>query len=135
MASEHYDVLVIDGGTAGLVAAKRAAGGRRKVAIVERDRLGGECLWTGCIPAKTLLNSASIYRTIQKAQDYGLPADNEPLNWPDVVRAKDEVVARIAREDGEKALASADAAFLRGSAAFLSQHEVLVFGQIALAQA
>ncbi len=130
MASEHYDVLVIGGGTAGLVAAKRAAGGRRKVAIVERDRLGGECLWTGCIPAKTLLNSASVYRTIQKAQDYGLPADNEPLNWPDVVRAKDEVVARIAREDGEKALASADVAFLRGSAAFLSQHEVLVQGGV-----
>ena len=54
-----YDLLVIGGGSAGLTAAKFAARFGKSVAIVEKDRMGGDCTWTGCVPSKTLLASAA----------------------------------------------------------------------------
>src|SRR5687767_8564209 len=53
-----YDLVVIGGGTAGLVCAAGAAGLGARVALVERHRLGGDCLYTGCVPSKTLISSA-----------------------------------------------------------------------------
>ena len=53
-----WDLVVIGGGTTGLVASRTAAGFGAKVLLIERNRLGGECLWTGCVPSKALIASA-----------------------------------------------------------------------------
>ena len=58
MPTEPYNLVVVGGGTAGLVCAAGAAGLGARVALIERDRLGGECLYTGCVPSKTLIASA-----------------------------------------------------------------------------
>jgi pyruvate/2-oxoglutarate dehydrogenase complex dihydrolipoamide dehydrogenase (E3) component len=63
---EPVDLAVVGGGTAGLVAAKTAAGLGAQVALVEADRTGGECLWTGFVPSKALLAAA---RTAQAVHD------------------------------------------------------------------
>lgn len=68
----QYDVLVIGGGTGGLVAATRCAGYGLKTALVEQDRLGGECLWTGCVPTKAMLSSAEVHRLRGQAGEFGL---------------------------------------------------------------
>lgn len=62
MAEQQYDLVILGGGTAGYVAAIRASQLGKKVAIVERGRLGGTCLHKGCIPTKSLLKSAEILR-------------------------------------------------------------------------
>src|SRR5437016_8057873 len=70
--SEKFDVVIIGGGTAGLVAASGCARLGRKVALVEREALGGDCLWTGCVPTKSLVASARLAHQMRHAADYGL---------------------------------------------------------------
>lgn len=75
MASE-FDVTVIGAGPGGYVAAIRAAQLGLKVAIVERDKMGGICLNWGGIPTKAMLRSAEILRQMKRAKEFGLKADN-----------------------------------------------------------
>ncbi len=72
MAETEFDLIVLGGGPGGYVAAIRAAQLGGKVALVEREHLGGICLNWGCIPTKALLRSAEIYHYLQHAGDYGL---------------------------------------------------------------
>src|ERR671912_113390 len=73
-----YDLVVIGGGTAGLVCAAGAAGLGARVALVERSRLGGDCLNTGCVPSKTLLRSARVVGEMRRASQVGVPATVQP---------------------------------------------------------
>ena len=66
------DLLVLGGGTAGLVAAVIAGGVGAKVTLVERDRTGGECLWTGCVPSKALIEAADLAHRMRRADRVGL---------------------------------------------------------------
>ena len=76
MSDNSFDIIIIGAGPGGYVAAIRAAQLGFKVAIVEKNHLGGICLNWGCIPTKALLRSAEIYHYMQHAKDYGLSADN-----------------------------------------------------------
>ena len=67
-----YDVAVIGAGPGGYVAAIRAAQRGAKVMVAERKHLGGVCLNVGCIPTKTLINTANLYKRIQHAEEFGL---------------------------------------------------------------
>ena len=57
--SEPYDLVVLGGGTGGVVSARVAAVVGARVALIERDRVGGDCLWTGCVPSKSLIAAAT----------------------------------------------------------------------------
>jgi dihydrolipoamide dehydrogenase len=74
--AEAFDLIVLGSGPGGYVAAIRAAQLGLKVAIVERENLGGICLNWGCIPTKALLRSAEVFHQMKHAKDYGLAADN-----------------------------------------------------------
>jgi pyruvate/2-oxoglutarate dehydrogenase complex dihydrolipoamide dehydrogenase (E3) component len=67
-----YDLIVVGGGTAGLVSAVGAAGLGARVALVERNRLGGDCLHTGCVPSKAILRTARAVGEIRRAPDLGV---------------------------------------------------------------
>ncbi len=75
MAASNFDVIVIGSGPGGYVAAIRAAQLGQKVAIVERENLGGICLNWGCIPTKALLRSAEVFHLMERASEFGLSAD------------------------------------------------------------
>src|ERR1700712_3260874 len=83
--SESYDVIVLGSGPGGYVSAIRAAQLGLKVAIVERENLGGICLNWGCIPTKALLRSAEVFHQMKNAKDYGLAADNVTADLAAVV--------------------------------------------------
>ncbi len=85
MAEQGFDVIVIGAGPGGYVAAIRAAQLGRKVAIVEREHLGGICLNWGCIPTKALLRSAEVFHLMHRAKDFGLKADGIGYDLPAVV--------------------------------------------------
>ena len=72
MAAQNFDVIVIGAGPGGYVAAIRASQLGQKVAIVERENLGGICLNWGCIPTKALLRSAEVFHLMHRAKEFGL---------------------------------------------------------------
>ncbi|MDX5349660.1 MAG: FAD-dependent oxidoreductase, partial [Paracoccaceae bacterium] len=93
MASQSFDVIVIGAGPGGYVAAIRASQLGLKVAIVEREHLGGICLNWGCIPTKALLRSAEVFHLMHRAKDFGLKADGIGYDLPAVV-ARSRAVAK-----------------------------------------
>jgi dihydrolipoamide dehydrogenase len=93
--TQGYDLIVIGAGPGGYVAAIRAAQLGMRVAIVERDKLGGICLNWGCIPTKALLRTAELYRLMRHAADFGLKADNVSFDPKAVVARSRKVAERL----------------------------------------
>lgn len=85
---DRYDLTIIGGGSAGLVLAVAGAKLGKKTALIEKHRLGGDCLWTGCIPSKALLKTAKVANIFQNADKYGIPSINSK---PDFQRVMDYV--------------------------------------------
>ncbi|MEQ1702935.1 MAG: FAD-dependent oxidoreductase [Ilumatobacteraceae bacterium] len=99
MAELEYDLVVIGMGSGGLTAAEFAAGLGLRVAAVERDRLGGDCLWTGCVPSKALLASAKVAHTMRTAHRVGITSVEPVIDLPTVWRRARAVQAEIAATD------------------------------------
>ncbi|PKP91703.1 MAG: dihydrolipoyl dehydrogenase [Alphaproteobacteria bacterium HGW-Alphaproteobacteria-16] len=93
--AESYDVIVLGSGPGGYVAAIRASQLGMKVAIVERELLGGICLNWGCIPTKALLRSAEIFHFMQHAKDYGLAAEKISADLEAVVKRSRGVAKQL----------------------------------------
>ncbi len=97
MSETIYDLVVIGGGPAGYVGAIRAGQLGKKVAVIEMERAGGTCLNWGCIPTKALLKSAELYRTIQKADAYGLSVSGVSFDFPKVIERSRGVSNQMAK--------------------------------------
>ena len=82
---DMYDLTIIGGGSAGLVLAVAGAKLGKKTALVEKHRIGGDCLWTGCVPSKALLKAAKVANYIQNAEKYGVAATAGTPNWQRVM--------------------------------------------------
>ncbi|GAE24623.1 dihydrolipoamide dehydrogenase [Halalkalibacter wakoensis JCM 9140] len=95
--AEEYDLVILGAGTGGYVAAIRAAQHGLKVAVVEKEKLGGTCLHKGCIPSKALLRSAEVYATAKKADEYGVETGEINLNFSKVQARKKSVVDQLHR--------------------------------------
>ena len=95
--AEDHDLVVLGGGPAGYGAALYGAAAGLDVALVEEDRVGGTCLHRGCIPAKELLQTAEVLRTIQRAPDFGIDAGLPTLDLGRAQARKQEVVDRLTK--------------------------------------
>ena len=80
-----YDLTIIGGGSAGLVLAVAGARLGKKTALVEKHRIGGDCLWTGCVPSKALLKAAKVANSIQNAEKYGITVPETIPDWQRVM--------------------------------------------------
>ena len=92
MTRPEFDIVVIGGGAGGLVVAAGGAALGAKVALVEKHRLGGDCLWYGCVPSKTLLRSARLAHEMRHADRWSLPP--APVE-PDLARVMERVAGVI----------------------------------------
>src|ERR1041384_7144836 len=79
-----YNVVVIGGGTAGLVTAAGTAGLGGRVALIERHKMGGDCLNFGCVPSKALISSARLINRIRHAEAWGLRASDAGIDFTGV---------------------------------------------------
>lgn len=95
---EAYKIIVIGAGPGGYVAAIKAAQMGAKVALVEAHKIGGVCLNYGCIPTKTLLKSAKLYKDMLNASAFGIDVSDPSavsINWPNMMDRKDRVVNQL----------------------------------------
>src|SRR5690606_33375609 len=92
-----YDVVVIGSGPGGYPAAIRSSQLGKKVAIIEKESLGGICLNWGCIPTKALLKSAQVYDYLKHASTYGLNAKDVSGNFPEVIKRSRGVADKMSK--------------------------------------
>jgi dihydrolipoamide dehydrogenase len=93
--SESFDLVILGAGNAGYSAAFRAVGLGMKVAMIEKDKVGGTCLHRGCIPTKALLHAADLVDEIRHAGDFGVLVQEPEVDWGKVLNFKDSVVGRM----------------------------------------
>ena len=126
---EHdVDVCIIGAGPGGYIAAIRAAQLGLKVAVAERDALGGICLNWGCIPTKAMLRSAELMTTLSHSADYGVEVDNVRLNYERVISRRDAVVKQLVGGIGS-IFKSQGIQTVSGSARLVERGKVQVSGQ------
>src|SRR5437764_13922688 len=89
--AQEFDLVVVGGGPGGYAAALYAAAAGMKVAVVEKDKVGGTCLHRGCIPAKHYLETATVFRTVAGAKEFGVQAD-QPVIDLGISRARKQKV-------------------------------------------
>ncbi|GAC1643214.1 MAG: FAD-dependent oxidoreductase [Chloroflexota bacterium] len=94
---EEFDVAVIGGGTAGIIAAQVARANGKRVVLIEQSRLGGECTWDGCVPSKALIQAARMRHDFGRAAQFGLRVEAVEVDFLAVMATVRETVATIAR--------------------------------------
>jgi pyruvate/2-oxoglutarate dehydrogenase complex dihydrolipoamide dehydrogenase (E3) component len=125
---ETWDLLVVGGGTAGIVGAKTAARLGARVALVERDRTGGDCLWTGCVPSKSLLAAAGRAADARGAAVLGVHVSGVRVDFPSVLRHVRSAIADIEPADSVETLEEAGVHVIHGEAHFNGPRTVEVDG-------
>lgn len=122
-----YDLIVIGAGPGGYEAAAHAGKMGKRVALIEKDRLGGTCLNAGCIPTKAFLKSSRLFAEIRQASCYGILAAAPVLDMPAVVERKNRIVATLTG-GVEGLLKHSSVEVIRGSARLESRDAVSVDG-------
>ncbi|MDB4542909.1 mercuric reductase, partial [bacterium] len=124
------NLIVIGAGSAGLVASLIAATVKAKVTLIERDRMGGDCLNTGCVPSKALIRSARIAQYARRAGEFGLAPMTVEVNFPDVMERVQRVVKAIEPHDSVERFTSLGVDCVQGTARIVSPWEVQVNGRV-----
>ena len=103
-SADRFDLVVLGGGTGGIVASLIAARAGARVALVERDRVGGDCLWTGCVPSKSLLAAADLAHRIRHADAVGLAPAEPEIDFAAVMAHVEQAIRRIEPQDSPERL-------------------------------
>lgn len=129
-----FDLVVIGGGTAGLVTAAGSAGIGARVALVERDRLGGECLWSGCVPSKALIAAARAAADARTAERYGVRAEGVEVDFPAAMQWVRNAQKRIAVNDSPERFRGLGVDVIQGEARFTGERSIVVDGRVITAK-
>ena len=126
---DDFDVVVIGGGTAGLVTASGCARLRRKVALIDREKLGGDCLWTGCVPTKALVATARLAHQMRNADAYGLEPHEPRIDGKSIMDSMREAQREAGKADDPEKFRKLGIDVIEGSARLTSPKEVEVNGR------
>ncbi|OGS17851.1 MAG: hypothetical protein A3J83_08630 [Elusimicrobia bacterium RIFOXYA2_FULL_40_6] len=124
-----YDCIVIGSGAAGLVASKTISGFGKKTALVEKDKLGGSCTYTGCVPSKALIKAAKVVYTLARQKDFGLDFGNAVFNKDRVMDSVRQVLDKISASYTPAYFNKLGIGILTGEAKFIDNHEIEISGR------
>jgi pyruvate/2-oxoglutarate dehydrogenase complex dihydrolipoamide dehydrogenase (E3) component len=125
----EFDLAVVGAGASGLSVTAVAAQLGLRVALIERDRMGGDCLNFGCVPSKALLAASHLAQTARAAAPFGIRLPEPDIDWRSVHAHVHGVIAAIAPNDSETRFRSLGATILRGEARFVSPDALIVDGR------
>lgn len=123
-----YDLVIIGGGSAGLSAAEYGNKLGVRVALVEKNKIGGDCTWTGCIPSKTLIETANLIHSIRGAEKHGLEIPEINISFKKVLKRVNQVVEDIYEEESPEVLRAAGIDVYKGGARF-EDHRTITVGE------
>ena len=126
----EVNLVVIGGGSAGLVSSYIAAAVKAKVVLIERHKMGGDCLNTGCVPSKAILRSAKIASYMKRAEEFGFKAVKPVPVFKNIMTRVHDVIKTIEPHDSMERYASLGVECIAGEATIISPHEVQVGDRI-----
>ena len=128
--SFDYNMVVIGGGSAGLVTSYIGAATKGKVALIEKHKMGGDCLNTGCVPSKALIRSAKFMADVKKCQKLGFKSVHVDFDFADVMERVQRVIRTIEPHDSIERYTSLGVECHTGEAKIISPYEVSVNGKV-----
>ncbi len=126
MTKDQYDLIVIGAGSGGLVAARFAAQLGARVALAEKNRIGGDCTWTGCVPSKALLKAAKIAHAVRTASHYGVIASAPAVEMGRVREYVRNAIQAVYQFETPEQLQAEGVDVLLGTAKFVSVSTIAV---------
>lgn len=125
-----YNLVVIGAGSAGLVTSYIAAAVKAGVALVEKEKMGGDCLNTGCVPSKALLRSAKMLSYAKRAKEFGFEHTHVDFQFKTVMDRVEKIIKKIAPHDSVERYTQLGVDCISGEAQILSPYEIEVNGKI-----
>lgn len=119
-----YDIVVIGAGSAGLVTSYIGAAVKAKVALIEKHKMGGDCLNTGCVPSKALIRSSKIFNYIRRAPEFGIQPADAKVDFPKVMERVQTVIRKIEPHDSVERYTQLGVECIQGQAYVVSPYEV-----------
>ncbi|WP_300453628.1 FAD-dependent oxidoreductase [Accumulibacter sp.] len=123
------NLIVIGAGSAGLVTAYIAAAVRAKVTLIEKHRLGGDCLNTGCVPSKALIRSAKLLSQLRRSAEFGIRSARAEFDFAEVMERVQRIIKAVEPHDSAERYAALGVEVIAGSARIVSPWEVEVIRQ------
>ena len=130
-----YDIVIIGGGSGGLVVASAAAQLNAKVALVEKDRLGGDCLWFGCVPSKSLIHASRVAHTVKTSSRFGVYTTPPDIQFSEAMGHVQKVISTIQPHDSPERFESLGVEVIFGEGQFQDQKTFTVNGRELTARA
>src|SRR5260370_15453074 len=134
MASHDYDLVIIGAGSGGLTAAGFAAQLGAKVALVEKNRIGGDCTWTGCIPSKALLKAAKVAHEVRTASRFGICSNVPAVEMTSVRAYVQQAIQQVYQFEGPEELRKHGIEVIQGAGRFVDAKTVMVGEQLVRAK-
>lgn len=125
-----YNMVVIGGGSAGLVSAYIGSAVKAKVALIEKHKMGGDCLNTGCVPSKAFIRSSKVFNYFRRASEFGLEPVAAKIQFSKVMERVQKVIREIEPHDSVQRYSNLGVECFTGEAQILSPYEVKVNGQV-----
>ena len=125
-----YNMIVIGGGSAGLVSSYIASAVKAKVLLVEKHKMGGDCLNTGCVPSKAIIKSAKVANILKKSQEFGIESNDIKIDFKKVMERVQSVIKKVEPHDSVERYQSLGVECLKGAAFIKSPYEVEVDGKV-----
>ncbi len=123
------NLIVIGGGSAGLVTAYIAAAVKANVTLIEKHKMGGDCLNTGCVPSKAIIRSAKFLSHISRSQEFGIKKADAEFDFAEVMQRVQSVISAIEPHDSVERYSSLGVDVIEGEARIISPYAVEVNGQ------
>jgi pyruvate/2-oxoglutarate dehydrogenase complex dihydrolipoamide dehydrogenase (E3) component len=130
MPVPEFDLVIVGAGSGGLTAAGFAAQLGAKVALVEKNRIGGDCTWTGCVPSKALLKAAKVAHEVRTASRFGITANPPAVEMGNVRAYVRQAIEQVYRFESPEELQKRGIELMRGAARFVNSRNIQMGNQL-----